>query len=327
MKFSIIVPVYNAAKTLQRCIDSVVRQRFSDYELILINDGSSDGSDAICIENSSRYPQVKYVAKENGGVSSARNLGLELAAGEYILFLDSDDFVSDDYFDVLQRAYSAHSPDLLLFGAKSFGGAQRTWQTGSYFEDTDEGIAARIYRAIKEYKFSAVTTKVFKKSIIRENGLSFDGKLDIGEDQTFLFEYAMHIKSVKSINDIIYNIDLTHDDSLSRKARDYLPEQLLAVDKKMYAAFIATAHSRKAAVYYERALSWAFYRSAYSCFNELMKFELSERQRLDDIGKICRAFNSEKVKPLGFKCRIIALPVKLKMCRCINFIITLKSQL
>lgn len=94
MKYSIIIPVYNAEGTLRRCLDSLVGQQFSNYELLLINDGSTDGSDAICREYASTYSCVRYFAKENGGVSSARNLGLEQAEGEYILFADSDDYVS-----------------------------------------------------------------------------------------------------------------------------------------------------------------------------------------------------------------------------------------
>lgn len=79
MRYSVIIPVYNAKGTLQRCLDSLVGQQFSNYELLLINDGSTDGSDALCREYASTYSCVRYFAKENGGVSSARNLGLEQA--------------------------------------------------------------------------------------------------------------------------------------------------------------------------------------------------------------------------------------------------------
>lgn len=104
MKYSVIIPVYNAARTLRRCLDSLVDQSFDDYELLLINDGSTDGSDAICREYANVYPCIRYFAKENGGVSSARNLGLEQAKGEYILFVDSDDWLSTE---TLQRAAEA----------------------------------------------------------------------------------------------------------------------------------------------------------------------------------------------------------------------------
>ena len=99
--FSIIIPVYNAETTIRRCLDSFTNQRFSDYEILLINDGSTDNSDAICREYADVNSKICYLSKENGGVSSARNLGLEQAKGEYALFVDSDDYVSEDYFDVI----------------------------------------------------------------------------------------------------------------------------------------------------------------------------------------------------------------------------------
>lgn len=189
MKYSIIVPVYNAEKTLQRCIDSVLAQSFTDYELILVNDGSSDGSAAICSVNSAKYSCIKYICKDNGGVSSARNLGIESAAGEYILFLDSDDYISDNYFNVLNGIYSNSSPDLVIFGAQAVGGAEQKCQTGCFFENYPDEIAIRIAHAMQEYNFSSVCNKAFKRTIISSRGIVFDGRLAIGEDQLFLFEY------------------------------------------------------------------------------------------------------------------------------------------
>ena len=90
---SVIVPVYNAEKTLRRCVDSILAQTFEDFELILINDGSKDQSGDICDEYAAKDPRVKTVHKTNGGVSSARNAGLCIAQGEYIAFIDSDDYI------------------------------------------------------------------------------------------------------------------------------------------------------------------------------------------------------------------------------------------
>ena len=90
-KISIVVPVYNAEKELQRCVDSILGQSFSDWELLLIDDGSRDGSPALCDRLAQRDPRVRVWHKENGGVSSARNLGIRKAEGEYLMFTDSDD--------------------------------------------------------------------------------------------------------------------------------------------------------------------------------------------------------------------------------------------
>ena len=96
-KISVIVPVYNAEKTLRRCVDSILAQTFEDFELILINDGSKDQSGDICDEYAAKDSRVKTIHKTNGGVSSARNAGLNIARGEYVSFADSDDFVSSEW--------------------------------------------------------------------------------------------------------------------------------------------------------------------------------------------------------------------------------------
>ena len=97
-KISVIVPVYNVEKYLHRCVDSILAQTFNDFELLLIDDGSKDKSGAICDEYAAKDSRVRVFHKENGGVSSARNLGLENAKGDWIIFIDSDDWIADDMF-------------------------------------------------------------------------------------------------------------------------------------------------------------------------------------------------------------------------------------
>ena len=97
-RFSVIIPVYNAGKTLQHCVDSLLLQKCEDVEIILVNDGSQDGSAAICRSYAARYSAVRYLEKSNGGVSSARNAGLDAAQGRYVLFVDSDDYVPGSLF-------------------------------------------------------------------------------------------------------------------------------------------------------------------------------------------------------------------------------------
>lgn len=100
-KISIIVPVYNAERYLHRCIESILAQTFKDFELLLIDDGSKDNSGYICNEYAGKDERVKVWHKENGGVSSARNVGLDNVKGEWVTFVDSDDYISSNYFDNL----------------------------------------------------------------------------------------------------------------------------------------------------------------------------------------------------------------------------------
>ena len=311
MKYSIIIPVYNAEGTLRRCLDSLEKQTFSDYELLLINDGSTDGSDAICREYGGTYSCVRYFAKENGGVSSARNLGLEQAEGEYILFVDSDDYVSEDHFAAIDQALTQSRPDLLLFGYRNFGGLSTEWDMGEFYEDAETGVAERVASAVRQYLFSSLWSKAFKRQIIERGNIRFADDLAIGEDLAFIFSYAMHIRSIASISDKLYNVDVSYGNSLSRKTRSYLTEQLMEVNRRMYAAYRVTEHSPEAARYYEAALSWMTYRSVYSSCKELLKFDYSAKQRRQEIRKICKLYRAEHVRPVGWKCRIIALPVRM----------------
>lgn len=326
MRYSVIIPVYNAEGTLRRCLDSLVGQQFSNYELLLINDGSTDGSDAICREYANTYSCVRYFAKENGGVSSARNLGLEQAEGEYILFVDSDDYVSQDYFASLSHALESNATDLLMFGYCNFGGISAEWDTGEFYEDSEIGIAERVSSAVRQYLFSSLWSKAFKRQIIERHNIRFANDLAIGEDQAFIFTYAMHIRSIGSIGNHLYNVDVSDGNSLSRKARPYLTEQLMEVNRRMYATYRDAEHSPEAARYYEVALSWMTYRSAYSCCKELLKFDFSVKQRRQEIRKICKLYRAERVRPVGWKCRIIALPVQLGWSWAINWLIKNRAR-
>lgn len=321
MRYSVIIPVYNAKETLRRCLDSLVRQQFSDYELLLINDGSTDDSDAICHEYANTYSCIRYFAKENGGVSSARNLGLEQAEGEYILFVDSDDYVSQDYFALLSHTLESNAVDLLMFGYRNFGGVSTEWDTGVFYENTEVGVAEQISSAMQQYLFSSLCSKTFKRELIERHNIRFANDLAIGEDQTFIFTYAMHIRSIGSIGYHLYNVDVSDGNSLSRKARPYLTEQLTEVNRRMYAVYRAAEHSPEAARHYETALAWMTYRSAYSSCKELLKLDFSPKQRRQEIGRICALYRAERVKPVGWKCRIIALPVLLGWSRAINWLI------
>ena len=102
-KISVIIPVYNAEKTLHRCIDSILAQTFSDFEVLLIDDGSKDKSGEICDEYARKDSRIKVCHKENGGVSSARNMGLDNAKGEWITFVDADDYIASDFLSAINN--------------------------------------------------------------------------------------------------------------------------------------------------------------------------------------------------------------------------------
>ena len=117
---SIIVPVFNVEKYLRQCLDSILGQTFNQFEVIIVNDGSTDNSGAICQEYEARDNRIVYLEKENGGVSEARNLGLDFATSEYIIFIDSDDWIEPTYVEVLYEKIEEYQADRLVKGSCSY---------------------------------------------------------------------------------------------------------------------------------------------------------------------------------------------------------------
>jgi glycosyltransferase involved in cell wall biosynthesis len=129
-KISIIVPLYNTERYLQRCFDSLVNQTLKEIEIILVNDGSTDNSSKICDEYAKRDRRIKVIHKENGGVSSARNTGMELASGEFLAFVDSDDYVTKEYIGRMLEYYKIYpDADIVIFGQARVIGNKTTIHT------------------------------------------------------------------------------------------------------------------------------------------------------------------------------------------------------
>ena len=205
-KYSIIVPVFNVEKHLRECVESVLVQTVIDFELIFVDDGSPDGSGAICDEYAERDSRVKVIHKENGGVSSARNQGLDIAEGEYIIFLDADDFWHKDALTIIENELES-TTELLSFGNFSYihkeGGEieiKNSSMNMSLFGSDNSLWAEYISRSF----FASPCNKVFLSSVIKEFGIRFKEGVVCFEDYIFSLEYSSHISSFKSINTPIY---------------------------------------------------------------------------------------------------------------------------
>lgn len=212
---SIIVPVYNSEKFLRDCISSILSQTYEDFELILLNDGSTDKSGEICKKYAKIDNRIVYIEKENGGVGETRNLGLEIARGEWVCFIDSDDEVSSDYLKAFNTNNS--DADLIYSGIdridiasrKSLG---RIEFTPLSFDPIEKPLLLRDLLTIG-FPFG----KAYKKCIIDENDLKFPSDISFHEDHVFVFDYLLHSKKIQTITDITYyyKIDLQRS-SLSK---------------------------------------------------------------------------------------------------------------
>jgi glycosyltransferase involved in cell wall biosynthesis len=201
---SIIIPVYNAEKYLQKCVDSVLTQTFSDFELLLIDDGSSDGSGKICDEYAQQDNRIKVFHKKNGGVSSARNLGLDNATGEWITFIDSDDWVADNFLEVFYNFGNLNEDCLYLQQTQTFF-------KGEYHESFKSIPGLVSLNNIKNtaqldviLKFGTPWSKLFNFKIIKDNCMRFDENLSLHEDHCFYFEYILYINTIYVYNNVGY---------------------------------------------------------------------------------------------------------------------------
>lgn len=313
IKYSVIIPVYNAENTIERCLDSLLNEIPVCAELLIINDGSRDSSGQMCKHYAEKYSIIRYFEKENGGVSSARNLGLDYVRGEYILFVDSDDYVAPEYWQIIDNMIDKHHPDMLQYGFRDCGETIRERNTGDYAVDGDIEVAKKIDVALRTYMFSALYARVFKQKLIQENHLRFQTNLAIGEDQAFIFAYAMHVRNLVSVSHTLYNVVLENTESLSRKRRDYLLEQLLEVNDDMIDTLEKAHLSDSVRQIYQGSVAWVYYRSAYSACKELLKYNLTGKARRNRIKKICKLYVAGKIRPRDWKCRVIAFPIIHKM--------------
>lgn len=196
---SIIVPVYNSEKTLQRCVDSILNLTFIDWELLLIDDGSKDKSGEICDKYAAKDCRIKIFHKANGGVSSARNLGLDNAIGKWITFVDSDDYIESNTF--LDVNFSDNF-DLYVYGVRIINEGRKFIPPEMLINVND---VKSLDRYLCEIYFTTPWGKIYKRHIINEYNLRFDIELKIGEDTDFVFRYLYYVETIKLVSDFFYD--------------------------------------------------------------------------------------------------------------------------
>ena len=198
-KISVIIPVYNVEKYLAECLTSVVNQTFKDIEIICVNDGSTDNSPMILEEFAQKDSRIKIINQENQGLAAARNTGIEVATGEYITFVDSDDYVSTDLYADMQKYLPA---ELICFNAKIFPMSEKYRALQNYIQCKFDGELPVEEKLILKTNVH-VWNKVFKTSVIKENNIRFPKGLYF-EDFPFVCEYMLSINSVKFVSEKEY---------------------------------------------------------------------------------------------------------------------------
>lgn len=213
---SVIIPVYNAGATIVRAVHSILVQEYDPVEIIIVDDGSTDDTPLLCDDLATQDDRIRVIHKENGGVSSARNAGLDAASGEYVMFLDADDAVR---YGALSSLYH-RGWDLIVGGFAKVSGQS---VIESYLPACEEEFrnANEICRFLdmviakrQSYLLNSACFKLFRLSSVREHGLRFDEALRYGEDKMFVFSYLAHAEKVRTVPEIVYDY-IIQPDSLS----------------------------------------------------------------------------------------------------------------
>ncbi len=207
-QFSIILPVYNSCDTLESCIDSILNQKVVDFELIIVDDGSIDGSEKICDRYLQKDRRIRVYHTENKGVSAARNLGLSYSRGNWITFCDSDDYVLPEWlenYEINNNEYSLIVQGFETDGPISGENISGEYRYGLSFIGSSHKGQILLY---KENCFGYLWVKAFKKSIIDYNKLKFKTFLKKDEDQDFIIQYLKHCEKVRFTDQIGYHYNV-----------------------------------------------------------------------------------------------------------------------
>lgn len=221
---SIIIPAYNCIKSLEYCVSSALQQTYTDFELLLIDDGSTDGSSELCDEFAAKDGRIRAIHKPNGGVSSARNTGIDAASGKYITFCDSDDYLEPDYLATLVQTAEAN-PDCghIWCGFQTVTGYEKENAVPNF--TASEAVT---YYSLKDYMTlhemwldTGPWNKLYAADIIKKSGLRFAEDLSLGEDWLFNLSYidASMNDKFAVISKPLYNYVRGNSDSLDSKYR------------------------------------------------------------------------------------------------------------
>lgn len=197
---SVIIPVYKAEAYLRNCLDSLIAQTCQDFEAIMVNDGSPDGSEAICREYERRDSRFRLVSQQNAGPGAARNLGLDYARGEYVCFVDADDWVESDYLATI-TAVGYDGMDALFWGYKEDDGRSLNERSMACPEEGEGTDALQLILKLKQARLFGYTVGCrFRRSLLERSGLRFATDIKVHEDLCFINRYCAYVNRVGILN-------------------------------------------------------------------------------------------------------------------------------
>lgn len=305
-KFSIIVPIYNSEKYIEKCICSITKQSYKNIEIILVNDGSTDNSYEKCKHIAKKDDRIKLINKINEGVSSARNTGIEEAIGEYILFLDSDDWLEIDAIECCNKYIREIKYDMVIFeilkvkkieeNKLNYKIKNNSYTVKSLFEEL-------LYNPKHIERINSVCAKLYKLNIIKKNNIKFNQNIQMGEDLLFNIEYLEFTSKVLWSNKIIYNYYIDNNISATKKYISNKYEQLIKVNNRLK-LLLKNIQDKKLL----KIQKYIRIKNIYSCFKDLYHKDCNYtyRQKISFIKKVRKENGIIMVNKMGIVFQILS---------------------
>lgn len=348
-KVSIIIPVYNVEKYLERCINSLRKQTLEDLEIILVDDSSTDSSLQICEKFAVEDSRIKVIHKANEGAGMARNAALSVATGEYIGFVDSDDYVEPDMFKSLYEIAEKYSSDLVMSGVIFVDGNMFSQEGDhirkAYFEkdthfETEEdlkklrmGIIGALPEDTDDSKYGmSIWKNLFRHDIIKQNNLVFESEREmLSEDALFMIDFISCIKRATGINETFYNY-CRNGNSISKSYKKDKFEKSLVFVKEVEKRFKRDINSQEYNIYVYR-----FWQAICRviCSQEIM-YAVDNNVKYNDLKKrlkeVCTHSMTVKtlkvfpISKLPLKQRVFAYCIKYKLYFFLKLLVGLRSR-
>lgn len=327
---SVIVPVYNAQSVLERCVDSILNQSYKNIEVILIDDGSTDGSCEIC-RKYERDSRVKYFYQNNGGVSSARNHGIKLASGDYIMFVDSDDYLKEECVTNLFVAAGNNNADF------TFSGFELCHMKGDHIAERQAIIPESGVYSIKDFllnfeKYRSFLNSpwkiLYRRKILLQNEVSFPLNVHLGEDQIFVSEYLLYCEKICVIESSDYIYVISEAGTLSSKTDLIVPSYNL-----MCADYRRKLFEKNDVNIGNNEHSRLFYDTLIFNFIRVFSYRLSNSNKIKK--KYCFMISNDfktrellkKYKGYNLKSKMLRFFLRCRMINCLYFMWEIRTRM
>lgn len=310
-RFSIIIPAYNVEPYISECLDSVLNQQFSDYEIILINDGSTDNTPDICLKYAGKDKRIRYYSKENGGLSHTRNYGIDRADGEYVFFLDSDDMIEEDALLYLNEIIEKDDPDVVVTRYRILDNITKELKNTSDFPETvlnNKGMSvAQKYEQCYLYNdiSPTATLTVPRLKYLNDHGLRFLNGI-LHEDELWTPQVFLNAKKLSFCTASCYQYRINRDGAITNKVKEInLRDKIRVMDELSVLSKMNSSSSEISKCYNERAAcmyAWFIkYHEEVKNYNEIADLLHERTYILKDASQFKYKLLGYAVKILGVK--------------------------